>query len=101
MNKIHLIGVPLIASLVLVPPLVMTLLNTEGEGQGWYWTPGDFLAALVLLCTAGFAFMILMSKVRTFHGRVIGGLLVLFTFSVVWAELAVGAVSQVVQLLRT
>ncbi len=100
MSKMHLIGVPVIAGLLLLIPLVMTLLNPEGEGQGLYWTAGDFLAAFVLFCVAGFAHVILVSKVRTFYGRVIGGLLVLFTFSVVWAELAVDAVSQIVQMLR-
>jgi hypothetical protein len=77
----------------------MTLLGSGVDGEGWHWTLSDFVVMGVLLFVAGFAYEFLASKVHTVESRIAVGLAVGIVLLAVWAQLAVGAVSQFVHLL--
>jgi hypothetical protein len=88
---------------VLSVPLVFTLMNPNAELRGGAglstsgvnWTLSDFVIMGGLLLVTGLAVVLASRMFRARLARLLAVLVVLAGFLAVWAELAVGAVSQV------
>jgi hypothetical protein len=74
-----------LTALLLAVPYVAMLLTDEVN-----WTLLDFVAAGVLLFTAGMAYSLVARRARSTPQRFGLALLVLLVLGLVWAELAVG-----------
>jgi ABC-type transport system involved in cytochrome c biogenesis permease component len=81
--------------LILLIPLVSMLLGSEG----WHWKLGDFVVMGILLFGTGSMFVLAARKVRKKVYRVAIGIAFAIALLLVWAELAVDAVSQLVNFL--
>ena len=81
--------------LILLIPLVLTLLGSEV----WHWTLGDFVVMGILLSGTSSMFVLAARKVRKKVYRVAIGIAFAIALLLVWAELAVDAVSQLVTFL--
>ena len=79
----------LVAVLLLLVPLAAMQVTSEVR-----WSPADFAIMGVLLFAAGLAYELLAARAKRPVHRVAAGLLVGAVFVVIWAELAVGAVSK-------
>ena len=79
-------------------PFVMTILDrNKPEGDGWRWGPGDFVVMGALLFGAGVAYEYLASRMeRKAHRIGIGAVIAFFVF-LIWVELAVDGVSQMIE----
>lgn len=85
-----------VTGLVLLVPLVMTRLDRgKPEGDGWRWSAADFLIMGTLLLSAGLGYEGLARRLRSKVHRAGLALVTLGIVLALWAELAVGAVSQV------
>ena len=80
------------AALILLIPFVLTLIGDGVEGQGWHWTPGDFLCAFVLLFGTGLAYELLASKADNATYRFAVGIAVVSALLLVWVNAAVGMI---------
>lgn len=80
------------AALILLIPFVLTLVGDGVEGQGWHWTPGDFLCAFVLLFGTGLAYELLASKADNATYRFAVGIAVVSALLLVWVNAAVGMI---------
>ncbi|WP_316832022.1 hypothetical protein [Pedobacter aquatilis] len=74
----------LIAIILSIPLIAMQFTNEVK------WTLTDFIAAAVLLLSAGLAIEIVIRKVKTTTTRTVLFFLILLVLFLVWAELAVG-----------
>lgn len=94
--KHPLMARPAIGSgLILMIPLVMTYLDRNGpEGDGWRWSPMDFLVMGALLFGAGLAYEFLVRRVTKKGHKILLGLAVFSVVLLIWVELAVDGVSQ-------
>lgn len=72
-------------AMLLLVPLVAMQFTAEAN-----WSPGDFVAAGVLLFGAGMVYVLASRLTRTARQKAVVGALVLAVLAVVWAELAVG-----------
>lgn len=91
-----------VASIVcglLIIPLVLTLLGSGVDGDGFHWTFIDFFAMFVLLFGGGFVYEFLAARAKSAEQRMFAGVMVAIIVLVVWAQLAVGAVSQLFEYL--
>lgn len=80
---------------VLSVPLVMTFIDrAKAPGDGWHWSPLDFVVMGALLFIAGLAYEFLSRRLATRPQRMAIGLAILAVVLLIWVELAVGAVSQ-------
>lgn len=85
------------AALILMIPLVMTYLDrAKPAGDGFHWSPMDFVVMGALLFGAGLAYEFLARKVKTPNQRWALGLGILAVVILIWIELAVNAVSQLI-----
>lgn len=75
---------------ILVIPLVLTLLGSGVDGEGWNWKFGDFIFGFVMIFGFSSIFIFLARKLRTRNQRIIAALVVALVFMFVWAEFAVG-----------
>ena len=81
--------------LVLLVPLVMTILDRhKADGEGWRWSPGDFLVMGGLLFAAGLAYEWASGRLADRTSRVVLGVAIACIVFVIWVELAVDGVSQ-------
>lgn len=90
--------------LLLLIPLAFTLLNSHaslygGTGGGWDWTTGDFAVMGALLFCAGYAIAFAIQNLKKSASRVTAVALILAALFLVWIELAVDGVSQLVRFL--
>ena len=95
----RIIRVALIVAAILLIPLVLTIRDGAVEGVGWNWSPGDFLVMGTLLFIFGLAIDLVIKRFGlTFRGiaSVIGIVLALL---VIWAQLAVQGLSQLIAFL--
>ncbi|MEO6154253.1 MAG: hypothetical protein ABIP16_00820 [Thermomonas sp.] len=99
--KHTLMARPAIGSgLILTIPLVMTYLDrNQPEGDGWHWSPLDFLVMAALLFSAGLAYEFLVRRIPDKQHRTMLGLGILCVVLLVWVELAVSGVSQLLDFL--
>lgn len=74
-----------LTAMLLLVPLVAMQFSAETN-----WAPGDFVAAGVLLFSAGMAYVLATRRARTTRQKLVVGALVFALLAVVWAELAVG-----------
>ena len=79
----------IITLLLLLVPLAAMQLTDEVN-----WSAGDFVLMGVLLFASLTAYVLLAARARKPAQRVVAGLAVGAVFVVIWAELAVGAVSK-------
>jgi|SRR4051812_20503638 hypothetical protein len=80
----------LIGILITVPVLLLIPYIAMKFGDEVKWTLIDFIAAGTLLLGAGLTFELVMRKVRATKLKVVISILILITFFLLWAELAVG-----------
>lgn len=87
---------PAIATAVLLlVPLLMTVVDRhKPAGDGWHWGPLDFVVMGLLLFGAGLAYELASRRLDRRTHRVALGLAILGAVLAIWAELAVGAISQ-------
>lgn len=86
-------------SLLLLIPLILTLLGSGVEGEGWYWKPGDFLFAFSLLFAAGTAYELITQRLRKNTSRAVIAITITIVVFLIWVEAAVDAVSRLVNAL--
>lgn len=87
----------IVTGLILLVPLTMTVVDrNKAAGEGWRWGPGDFLIMGALLFLAGVAYELVARKLPNTAQRLALGLVVAAVVVVVWIELAVGGVSQLI-----
>jgi hypothetical protein len=85
---------------LLLIPLVMTYLDREKPlGQGWRWEPMSFVVMGLLLFGAGLVYEVLARRIRARGARAALFLAVAGAVLVIWAQLAVQAVSKGLTLL--
>ncbi|MCC2630454.1 MAG: hypothetical protein K0S38_263 [Candidatus Paceibacter sp.] len=81
---------PLVIALVLLLiPLFGTLLGSGIEGQGWYWTPWDFILMGSIIYIAGLFFEFFATRSSSLAYKAGAGLAVLTAFLILWVTLAV------------
>lgn len=87
---------PLIGTgLLLLVPLAMSVADhAKPVGDGWHWSALDFAVMGALLLFAGHAFEFLSAKLRPGAQRIALGSVILAMVLAIWAELAVGGISQ-------
>ena len=97
MNK-HIALRPAIGTALLLSiPLTFTVLDrNQPIGAGWHWSALDFAVMATLLLGAGLAYELFSRRLASKAHRVALGLVILGIVLAIWAELAVGAISQVV-----
>jgi hypothetical protein len=87
MKSRHLITVLLVPALLLLLPLVAMQFTDEVA-----WSPGDFLAAWILMMTAGLAYLLVTARAGSLVYRAAAGVAVGAAFLLVWVNLAVGLI---------
>lgn len=86
--------------LILMIPLVMTCVDrSQAEGDGWRWSPMDFLVMGMLLFGAGLAYEFLARRAQQKSRKILVGAAIFGVVLLIWTELAVGAVSQLLNFL--
>ncbi len=81
--------------LLLLVPLVMSMLDRHRpEGDGWHWSPLDFVVMEALVFGAGISYEFIARKLGKKAHKAILGLAILLVVLVIWVELAVGGLSQ-------
>ena len=86
-----------LTGLVLLIPLALTIADRhKAVGEGWHWSPSDFLVMGILLFSAGMAYQLVARKLTTTHGRAAVALGIVILVVGIWVELAVGGISQLI-----
>jgi hypothetical protein len=100
----NIVRILVAVGVLLLIPLVLTLLNSNasiygGPGGGWDWMPGDFLVMGTLLFVTGLAIDLAIRNLTSPAARIaIVGAILLALF-LIWIELAVDGVSQLIHFL--
>lgn len=89
---------------ILLIPLALTLLNSNasiygGPGGGWDWMPGDFVVMGILLFITGLGIDFSMRNITNPVYRSITVAAIVGALLLIWIELAVDGVSQLVNFL--
>lgn len=89
---------------ILLIPLALTLFNSNasiygGPGGGWDWMPGDFLVMGALLFVTGLAIDAAVRNITEPAHKIAAVLGILAILVLIWVELAVDAVSQLITFL--
>ena len=100
-NK-NIVRIALAVGLILLIPLGLTVLNPNshlngGEGGGWDWAPGDFLAMGVLLFGTGLAIDFAVRKLANPVYRTAAIIAIVSALFLIWVEIAVDGVSQALE----
>jgi hypothetical protein len=88
--KSHPVRLALGTVLLLMIPFVLTLTGSGVEGDGWFWTPRDFVFAFVMIFGTGLAIDYAIKRFKTPLHRVISVGGIFLAFLLIWVELAVG-----------
>lgn len=99
MKNINFFRILSITLFLLLMPLILTLIGSGADGEGLYWTFGDFLVMGTLIFTAGVAIDFIFLKLKNNRFRIIALALIMVTFLLIWAELAVDAISKLLHFL--
>jgi predicted PurR-regulated permease PerM len=86
-NKSQKIILLVVAMLLSIPAIEMLDKTSEIN-----WTPLDFLVAFVLLTALGFVIERVIRKGKSRRSKVIAIVLLVLSFALLWAELAVGII---------
>ncbi len=81
-----------VVMLILLVPLVLTLLGSGVDGEGWYWTSGDFIFAFVVLFGAGLMYELVAKRMTGKAYKFAVGLAVGTALLLVWINAAVGII---------
>jgi hypothetical protein len=95
----NIIRIAIAVGLLLLIPLVLTIRSRSVEGMGWDWSVGDFIIMGTMLFFAGLALDFVMRKLTFPVYRVFAVSFIVMAFFLIWAELAVDAVSQGLELI--
>jgi len=79
----------LIIALFSLTPLLIPLIAMQFT-RDVNWTPMDFIVAWTLIFCTSMLFSFTITKVRSKSYRIVIGIVLLVSFLLVWAELAVG-----------
>jgi peptidoglycan/LPS O-acetylase OafA/YrhL len=88
--KKRIIRIAIVVILILLIPIMMMLFGVDG----WNWGPGDFVAMGALLFGAGLVIDFAVRKIANLKYRIFAIIAIVAIFLLIWAELAVDAVSQ-------
>lgn len=86
----RLIGWAIVVALILLIPLILTLLGSGVDGDGWHWTLFDFVFMGVLLFGAGLAYELLARKTTNNSYRFAVSIAITASVLLVWINGAVG-----------
>ena len=67
--------------------------------EGWNWSPLDFVFAFFMLFVTGLAIDFAIRKIGDLSSKILAVIFIILLFLAVWTELAVGAVSRVIDLI--
>ena len=81
-----------VVALILPIPLVLTLLGSGVDGEGWHWTLGDFVFMGTLMFGTGLAYELVARKACTTVYRAAVGVALATAFLLVWVNGAVGII---------
>lgn len=84
----------IVTGLILLIPFVLQLtIGTGVDGRGFNWTVSDFIVMGILLFGSGVVIEFAAKKITDPAHRVVAIAVVLATFLLIWAHLAVGIVN--------
>ncbi len=89
-----------IVCLILLIPLVLTIRDGGVEGVGWNWKPGDFLVMGGLMFGTGLVIDFALRKFTNPIHKIAAIAAIVLAFLLVWVELAVDGITQMLELLR-
>lgn len=92
----NIIRIIIVVAVILLVPLVLTI---RDHGVGWNWSPGDFVVMGALLFITGLAIDSAWRKITAPAHRAVAIALIVFAFLLIWTELAVDAVGQLLDFL--
>ena len=81
-----------VVALILLIPLVLTLLGSGVDGEGWHWTFFDFVFMGTLLFGAGLVYELVARKMSNGAYRAAVGVAVATAVLLVWVNAAVGII---------
>lgn len=96
MKAIHITRLALMVMGLLLIPLMLTMLNSNPEGQGFNWGSEDFIVSFIILFGAGLMYQFVSNKATTPRSRIITAGAIAITVFLIWIELAVDGVSQLI-----
>ncbi|AEQ51520.1 hypothetical protein [Pelagibacterium halotolerans] len=82
--------------LLLLIPLFLTIRDGGIEGKGWNWGPLDFVVMGALVFATGVALDFAWRRLRDPVIRLFACAVIVLALFLIWAELAVDAISQAV-----
>lgn len=82
----------IVIALLLLVPLVLTLLGSGVDGDGWNWTPFDFIFMGILLFGSAAVFELISMKGKSLVYRAAVGVAVVTGVLLVWVNAAVGVI---------
>jgi hypothetical protein len=94
--KRNLIRNAKVIAILLMIPLVFTIRDGNVPNVGWNWSPMDFVFAFTVLFSAGLAYELIKTKLKTSRQRLVLGSAIAFAVCVFWVEMATGGVSRAV-----
>lgn len=94
-----IVRIAVVVGALLLIPLVLTIRDGGVEGVGWNWSPADFFVMGGLLFAVGLIIDLTTRKISHPLHRALALAGIVFAFLALWAQLAVGAVSQFLALL--
>lgn len=89
-NAKHAFRIAVVVGVILLVPLVLTWTGSGIEGQGWYWTPRDFVFGFVMLFGTGLAIDYTVRRFKAPVHRAIAVSGIILAFLIIWVEMAVG-----------
>lgn len=81
----NIIRITIVVGLILLVPLVLTLLGSGVDGEGWHWTLGDFIVMGALLFGTGLAIDFAARKITHPVYRVLAVIAIVALFLLIWA----------------
>jgi len=92
-NK-NLVRIAVGTALFLGIPLVLTLQGDGVDGQGWHWTPFDFVWAFVVIFGTGATYELISRKGGTTAYRAAVAVALVGSFLIVWINAAAGIIGE-------
>jgi Kef-type K+ transport system membrane component KefB len=77
---------------ILTIPLILTLVGSGVDGEGWHWTLSDFIVMGVLIFCTGLLLKYVTTKAHSKKQRLILAAAVVLVFLLAWIQLAVGII---------
>lgn len=96
LNHRSLVRVAAVTATILAIPAIMMLIESGRAEKNWAWSPFDFLVMGALLFATGMAIEFVLKKVKRPLSRAIAVGAVVLACVAIWAQLAVGAISQLI-----